>query len=171
MTLVWLPFDPAQLRELPEGIEVEVFDAKGEILFCDLWETIDNELGVVRVLDIPKILRSIKAANPKCLPDDLMNLKSNLVTCEIEPVSAFLDEINEPCYELHLAALGHELTHKEDCQRNQTNDWANEAPRTFTECKKAFYARTTPTPAQVMAFAKFVFATEAHAHRVEALLL
>jgi phosphoglycerate dehydrogenase-like enzyme len=31
MTLVWLPFDPAQLRELPEGIEVEVFDAKGEI--------------------------------------------------------------------------------------------------------------------------------------------
>lgn len=31
MTLVWLPFDPARLAELPEGIEVEVFDATGDI--------------------------------------------------------------------------------------------------------------------------------------------
>lgn len=31
MTLVWLPFDPARLEGVPAGIDVEVFDATGEL--------------------------------------------------------------------------------------------------------------------------------------------
>lgn len=137
--------------------------AKGKILFCQLWSSYEDEINLVREVEIPKIQKDIFGDDRKC--GTLAGGGTNPATCEIDQDMAGLNMISAPCEQIHLAILAHELVHAEDCEWNQKKpDWLNNGGKS---CNEAFAGKTPPTPEQLFDFVKFTYRTEEHAHRIE----
>jgi hypothetical protein len=136
--------------------------AEGKILFCQMWSTYEDEVNLVRDIMIPDIHKDIFGDDKKC--GTLAGGTTDPATCEVDPYKALVNLASAPCEQIHLAILAHELVHAEDCEWNQNKpDWMAEGKT----CKEAFAGKPTPTIEQFLAYVKFTFNTEEHAHRVE----
>lgn len=162
---------PLALKTLNETIERykndqtyrDSFDGKSRIFFCELWGTVEDELGVVRDYQIPQEQKKLFANDMRCLPK--IGGSTDPASCEIDADMMLINEVTSPCQQVHLAVLAHELVHVKDCQSQKLKPtWKNQAGGS---CKEAFAGKTTPTPEQVVQFVQQTFDTELHAHKVE----
>jgi hypothetical protein len=136
--------------------------AQDKILFCQMWSIFEDEIDLVREIEIPKIHKDIFGDDKKC--GTLVGGATSSVTCEIDPYKLLVNLASAPCEQIHLAILAHELVHAEDCEWNPNKpDWIVEGKT----CKEAFANKPAPTAEQFLSYVKFTFNTEEHAHRIE----
>jgi len=125
----------------------------------------------VRDIEIPKLQKQIFATDKdrECSP--LLGGSTSPIDCAIEPEMMKINKVTAPCKAIHLSILAHELVHRQDCQaRAKQSAWLKTFPK-GKNCWDAYKGKTTPTPAQVMAFAEATFNTELHAHQIESQVL
>jgi hypothetical protein len=144
---------------------LEQLKADGRLPFCELFGVFQDEIGVVREIDIPEIHDALFVGETrKCMP--LVGVTTDPANCEIDQEALFHNKLSAPCDQVHLAFLAHELVHVEDCKRNKDKPLWKENLKGAT-CNEAFKGKATPTNAQFMDFVKRAFETEVHAHDVE----
>jgi len=136
---------------------------KGGTLFCELWGTFQDEMDVLRQIELPKIQRQIFANALHCLGPP--SGATDPVTCEIDNLAMVLGEMKAPCPQIHLAILSHELKHQRDCQ-------ARGKPPSWTEakgasCNEAFKGKTPPPPEEMLRYAEAFFLSEVDAYDIE----
>ena len=136
---------------------------QGRSLFCELWGTFEDEMGVLREIELPKLQRQIFANAKHCLGPP--SGATDPVTCEIDNLAMMVGEMQAPCPQIHLAILSHELVHQRDCQ-------AQQAPPRWTEakgasCDEAFKGKTPPAAAEMLRYAEAFFLSEVNAYDIE----